>query len=162
MNDVEVAKIENMNDFADLFLAIYSMTNRNKDDSVHISRYFKKVINHIMNTSDEYKCAISNLYNKDQSFNIEEFMQRIRFSPLKHSYVANFTYDTESDSLVTYISEERAEKTLDKHNNKVINLVNEIVSLFNTICKGLDIVDDTRILKYVSFYTENINKKSDD
>ena len=162
MKDIEIVKIENMNDFADLFLAVYSMTNRGKDDSIHISRYFKKVINHIMNTSIEYKNTISNLYDKNQMFIIEEFMQRIKVSPLKHSYVANFIYDSESDSLVTYVSEERVEKTLDKHNDKTINFVDDIVSLFSTICKGLEIVDDTRILKYVSFYTENINKKSDD
>lgn len=164
MIDNKKIKIKNIDEFADLFLAVYSYDNHSeKDDIVYISRHFKKVINHIMNTSENYKELLDSIvYTSDGKFNIKSFMYRIKYSPLKHSYASNFTYDEEKDSLVTYISERKIEKEFDKYNNETISLIQDIVSMFSLICKGLEVADDVRVLNYVIGYTDSKANKSDD
>ena len=153
MKDKKV-KIKYMSDFVDLFLAMYSKDNQ-KDGKIYISRNMKIILNSIMNnihlSHNEFG---EEIYTEEDKFNIDLFLERLRYSKVKDGWRDDIIYDFKNDSLMTKISNSEVKKILDKSNPLSIMLMSHVVSLYEIIDKHLEVINSERIEKITLKYVE--------
>lgn len=126
--DVEVRKVNGMSDFANLFLALYTIKNITEDEKLYIPKDIKEQIYFIFSCEQNVNLVRDfNIIDKDNQFDIELFFEKISLSTIKKYWRDKFTYDFSKDCIVTDGNIKNAEHEVGHFDEESIEIVESIV-----------------------------------
>lgn len=120
----EIKEIEYMSDFADLFLAIYSLKKIDDNNMLYISKYFNDIIRDVMLN---YEFNNPSLLDEQGLFNIDKFLEKLKPSTVKKFWRDDFIYDMQKDCIFTKVNLEIAQIKSIEYNDENTKLMHQIV-----------------------------------
>lgn len=152
MEEKEVKKIRYMSDFADLFLAIYSLKkNVSKEhDKLYLPNNFHDIA---INVLMRRPLGIIELLDEDGVFKMDEFFEKIKSSTIRKYWAEDFRYDLQKGLIFSEINVKNIMPEIEKYNLESIKLIENIVGFFIISEKEME----NNAKKYTYLY-----KKSDD
>lgn len=124
MEEKEVKQIRYMSDFANLFLAMYSLRKTTDDGKLYICKYFNDIIRNIMVDSN---FEINGLLNEEGLFDVNNFMEKLEHSNIREYWANDLNYDLKRDYIYTKMNIKRAESEIKKYKSEEIQLISQIV-----------------------------------
>ena len=130
MEKKELKKINHISDFADLFMAIYTLKNVNEDNVVEIPAAFKNALDE---TIDEYFGSFvekTSFVNEDGDFDKNLFYEYVKCSKSKKYYADDFKYNLKNNTINYEANKEYASNLLKTYNSESIIFVNNFTSKY--------------------------------
>lgn len=94
-------KIDNMEEFVDLFFSLYFMSEKNKKGMIRLSKNFKEVLDIILEKYKDY--FADDLFDENGKFKIDEFISKAKYTKAKAYFKDYYRYDFITDSIFTEV-----------------------------------------------------------
>ncbi len=143
-------KIENMEDFVELFFASYSTKKATENGDLYISKYFKNICKNVFNI---FGYEFNELLDENKNFKIDEFIYLLDNSTLKKYWRDEYKFDIKKDEIHTKVDMSKIEDKLNKYDDRTKLLMNMIVDMIVKIEKCIEEYSkeefDENIKKYI-------------
>ncbi len=153
-------RINSMADFANLFLAIYSLKFNSEDDNVYLPVNFKEVLENSIFTIYRNLSSINSdiLYDENGNFKINEFLDKLKLSTTKKYWREEFLFDLSKNMVWTRVTKDNIKEKIDSYVEENVLDVEKIVdSFFEVANLNINKNIDNNERNYTLIY-----KKSDD
>ncbi len=145
---VKKEKIDNMEEFVELFFASYSMKKANENGDLYISKCFKNICKNVFNI---FGYEFKELLDKNENFKIDEFIYLLNNSTLKKYWRDEYKFDIKKDEIHTKVDTSKIEDKLNKYDDSTKVLMNMIVDIVVRIENAIE-------LYFKEEFDENIKK----
>lgn len=140
-------KINDMTDFANLFLAIYSknkITDEN-EENLYIDKHFNDIFDDVISN---YEFGNYNLLDEFGLFNITKFRESLKISKVRECWAEDLKYDLQKDCIFFKVNKKNMQEVIEKYDAEDINLVEKI---------ALEVISKEK--EYTCIQAEEIERK---
>lgn len=139
-NAVSKKRIKYTSDYANLFLAAYTLKTKNDiDDKIYLPLNFETIFEYIFDvalTDYAYEMGIN---SEEHNIDLNEFLSKLKVSTVKKYWRSDFIFDFDKNAIMVEVDAKNAMDEINKYDDLSIQFINTILDLFTT----LDLIDIT-------------------